>query len=345
MTNKKPLISQEILTLAFQRTALNMRIDKTGSIRTSIINAVKIIVPNNSFCIGLDGNTVEMDISRMQVILSNVVKFKDFIRAPFPRMFIENEHFGVLVESMPDGRSRITPVRDGAISSYYSLIDLTQAAVQREGTVKEGSKYAICNQEIRVHGLAGSLEVDAQGEVCFEHAASTFPELVKRFRATARSENLRNALGVMDDGFFYAMFVLTSQTYVAAVIEALLYLNLANIGKHVYKPSKREMPNVPEVLHARYTYHIIDVFKERQDLTSLSQVVDFMRASESLDSTEQALRRAHLVRGHFKRKGGKLYWWNPFVRNRKNIDTAGISDHGYKLPTVSLAGIDLKDVK
>ena len=47
------------------------------------------------------------------------------------------------------------------------------------------------------------------------------------------------------------------------------------------------------------------------------------------DSEVSSDRRAHLVRGHFKNKNGKLFWWNSFIRNRNSALTDGTIVHDY----------------
>jgi len=107
------------------------------------------------------------------------------------------------------------------------------------------------------------------------------------------------------------------------IMQTLMFLNTSNIVPTPYQPSKRENSMVPKPFLPFYEYKILDIFRERKQYVSLEDAVTSMH--------DFSTRRAHMVRGHFKRKNGKLFWWNPFMRNRKNLQTEGFVDKGYKL--------------
>lgn len=108
------------------------------------------------------------------------------------------------------------------------------------------------------------------------------------------------------------------------VLELLVYLNVSNITHVLYRPSRRELGKIPQVFKPFFEYRVVDIYRERKSFKSLEDVEGFIN-----DSNGSAERRAHLVRGHFKNKNGKLFWWNSFMRNRKNIHTEGMIVHDY----------------
>lgn len=115
--------------------------------------------------------------------------------------------------------------------------------------------------------------------------------------------------------------------HICMAMECLLYTNIANTRIPVYSPNKRELKAVPKPFHPRYSYRVINIFRDRKEYHSLDDVGSLWDRSDA----EVQQRRAHLVRGHFKRKNGKLFWWNAFMRNHKNLDTLGGVDKDYQL--------------
>ncbi len=109
--------------------------------------------------------------------------------------------------------------------------------------------------------------------------------------------------------------------------EALLFMNLSNVRIHNYVPTKKENVMVPKPIQGFYEYKILDVFRERKRYVSLEEIKEGMAAAQE-SATD---RRAHVVRGHFKEKGEKLFWWSSFMRCRKNAETIGVIEKGYRL--------------
>ncbi len=110
------------------------------------------------------------------------------------------------------------------------------------------------------------------------------------------------------------------------LLEVLLFLNTKNVTTHHYTPSKKENSLVPKPLLPFYTYHIIDIFRDKKVYMKLSEVLDFINAENS----DSSYRRACIVRGHFKTRSTGIFWWSDFVRNKKNIDK-GFVDKDYRL--------------
>lgn len=109
--------------------------------------------------------------------------------------------------------------------------------------------------------------------------------------------------------------------------EVLLFLNASNSRITKYQVKKKEMPKAPKPFLPKYEYRILDLYRTKTEYQSLEEVEEFLTPSDKV----KLQRRAHLVRGHFKTRNGKLFWWNAFLRNRKNIDSMGVVDKDYQL--------------
>lgn len=117
------------------------------------------------------------------------------------------------------------------------------------------------------------------------------------------------------------------RTFVVVVCEILLFLNVKNTTIQKYIPTKKENSVIPKKMLPFYEYCILDVFRDRPIYTSLKSIEEDLSISDS----EKIHRRAHLVTGHFKTLKTGLFWWNSFVRCRKNKDTIGSVDKDYRL--------------
>lgn len=111
------------------------------------------------------------------------------------------------------------------------------------------------------------------------------------------------------------------------VYEILLFFNTKNITRHVYTPQKKEMGAVPRVLHPSYVYRVLDVYRDRKEFTSMADIKEFLNPPDHVILA----RRAGLVRGHFKERTTGVFWWDMFVRNKKNAETVGVVDKDYSL--------------
>lgn len=109
--------------------------------------------------------------------------------------------------------------------------------------------------------------------------------------------------------------------------EILLFLNITNVNVHHYVPTKRENDMVAKTLQPKFSYRILDVYRERTRYASLYEIFGHL----FIDKEETAKRRAHLVRGHFKQKNGRLFWWNSFLRCRTNKEVVGMVEKDYRL--------------
>lgn len=110
------------------------------------------------------------------------------------------------------------------------------------------------------------------------------------------------------------------------ILQILVFMNTKNVIKHEYKHTKKESSLIPKPLLPFYSYHILDIFREKKVFDGLENIKDFINS----DKTNTEERRACIVRGHFKNRSTGIFWWSDFVRNKKNIDK-GFVDKDYKL--------------
>jgi hypothetical protein len=109
--------------------------------------------------------------------------------------------------------------------------------------------------------------------------------------------------------------------------EILLFLNISNVNIHHYIPTRKENEMMAKTLQTKFTYRVLDVYREKKQYVSLLDIFDHL----FIDKEETVKRRAHLVRGHFKQKNGRLFWWNSFLRCRTNKEVVGMVDKDYRL--------------
>lgn len=108
-------------------------------------------------------------------------------------------------------------------------------------------------------------------------------------------------------------------------MEILLFINVQNI-KHVkYVPTKKENAMVPKPLQPKYTYHVLDLFKQKKVYASLEDIKEDLCKPRNAT----ALRRTVLVRGHFKKRKTGIFFWDHYTRNKHNAETHGIVDKDY----------------
>jgi carotenoid cleavage dioxygenase-like enzyme len=120
--------------------------------------------------------------------------------------------------------------------------------------------------------------------------------------------------------------VQTAKVLTWLVCETLTFLNCKNVARHHYVPKKSENADLPAVLLPKFTYHVLDVFRERKEYVSMEEIRDHLWAPRTNRQS-----RATLVRGHFKNIRGTLWWWNAHMRNKKNATTVGVVVKDYNL--------------
>lgn len=107
-------------------------------------------------------------------------------------------------------------------------------------------------------------------------------------------------------------------------LHLLLFINARNFKTAEYKCTKKDSPKAAKPILDKYVYRILNIRQEKKTYTSLKATLE-----DLMNPVDKVERRAHFVTGHFKRIKGKLYWWNLFLRNAKNVDTVGFVDKEY----------------
>lgn len=291
------LLSQLILRNKSSIVSDNQNISTAALLeyRSKILNAVKFIIPNSFFKINLDmPNEAFSDITQWSDFLTeknydykltkpkNSDLYSEFIKTPFPLMFIENENIGFLLETKGD----------------VVLVTPFGAQVSKNKIVSDGCEYYF---KLNSEGMKS------------EFTDRTMTYLASSTIRKAPPEVRRLPLhDFMSSAYFNAAVetqVTLSIIYHTVLCETLLFMNLKNppIVKYVF--SKVERKYSPKSIPNTYTYNILDIFKANTEYHSLEDVSSFIRNNSHS--------KVQLVRGHFKRKFGQLFWWNTFVRNRK----------------------------
>lgn len=240
----------------------------------------------------------------LETVEKNLVVNADFLALPYPKMFIENGRFGVLIEADPLD-PYMWKVRNFApfyVSGGYFRVDVRKSLrVERGSVYLENADY----YNVQERRPMASVRNGEHTEVSRSTMAA------KKMTEKAMNEFLGDEV----TGLLVGMFV-------------VFFTNMSNVRIHTYRMRKGEISKaIPNSLLPKYEYRVLDLFRERESLESFDDVKAFASGS----SRAVRDRRAHLVRGHFKRKGGKLFWWNAHVRNRHNADTVGVVEKDYRV--------------
>ena len=139
-----------------------------------------------------------------------------------------------------------------------------------------------------------------------------FTGVMERYRANPEDAGLGTTRKGIAENAALSLF------YQWIVAETLMLINARNVKRISYTPSRREMGSIPKVLQKSVTYRVMDLFRERTEYVSLEDVSDQLWKPHEGKKT-----RAHMVRGHFKKKKNGLFWWNAFMRCRKNLEEVG----------------------
>lgn len=270
--------------------------------------ATKIIVP-------IEIMHLEMEYMERMALLygenwtnDSIVKKKDqyidFVRMPFNSILLENESGALYV------RKEMTshPNRD----NHYPIIVTHIAPTGFVSPIHVGLVLPEDSDEMFTHcTLVPNEARDALTEVYLRSILKKYP------KATLEEQ------GEMIDEVRTAFQDVTVYT----VLEVLLFMNVRNVEQVIYKLARKEKEGIQKSLLPFYEYRVLDIYKTRKEYKSLATLLEDVGKS-----TKQAThRRTHLVRGHFKNIHGKLFWWNPFMRNKSNILTHGVVEKDYRL--------------
>jgi hypothetical protein len=284
-----------------------------ADIRTKVINARKFIVGREMVnIIGAGGKQMEVlwgligdgkttlkeasDTTVGNAFTDRLVMYIKHARPPFPSMLVESDKGLILIEQAPS--------EDGKESVAFKTLSITGEGRCMPYWVYSGVVFSVFD---------GKEDVPFRDKLRYHFFESTENgcALAEGDLPDSTSDNLYSL------GFAQVMMVM----------ECMLFANVANTRTPVYNPTKRELKAIPKVLQPRFTYRVLDIFRDRKEYQSMEDVESlFNRSEESVQH-----RRAHLVRGHFKTIRGKLYWWNTFMRNRKNLESHGVVEKDYQL--------------
>lgn len=281
-----------------------------SAFRKQVMMATKVIVPVEIMHLKMDY------MNRMNLIYGlgwdqETIKKKndqylDFARLPFDSILLEN-HTGALFVRKETAKHPSHDIHCPIVVSHITnsgyISESHIGMVLDTGGVSPN--YSLCT--LISHGVRDELTQRAFDQIVKDKIPfKTEADLIEMI------EELRDAFQNM-----------TAST----VLEVLLFMNVRNIEQTIYKMSHRERQGFQKSVLPFYEYRILDIYKTRKEYKSLTTVGEGAGTS----GREAVERRAHLVRGHFKKKKDKLYWWNPFMRNRKNITTHGIVEKDYQL--------------
>lgn len=133
-------------------------------------------------------------------------------------------------------------------------------------------------------------------------------------------------LPVGGERFNYVDYLKDENRYfVLYLLELLLFLNTRNTVVQEYFPTKRELKRILPVNVDKYVYRVIDIYRDKPVYKSLKEIEEGTVVSNEVSQQ----RRAHMVKGHFKKKKSGLFWWSSFLRCRNNANTKGIVKADY----------------
>jgi len=283
-----------------------------NQLRIRIMGAKKIIVPENFMNLSTQ---VIGEISPLIEVFAKEDAARDkrmelqheyASKLPFSSVFIENSSGGILLEEDPHEENAFIMhvVYSDSRNEYMKLIAGHSKLLKNYHVPKKNMVVSALIELRFVKGTTG----DSSGEMVYR---KIYGDYTKHPELAGTLEQLEERASIL----------------LVAAREILLYLNVSNVASVKYTPSKKELGMVPKNFQSLYEYHILDIYREEKQYTSISDIERGFREAASLRNEH----RAHMVRGHFKRKKNGLFWWNPFMRCRSNRDTVGLIEKDYRL--------------
>uniref|UniRef100_A0AAU7PFR8 Uncharacterized protein n=1 Tax=Burkholderia phage vB_BgluM-SURPRISE13 TaxID=3159457 RepID=A0AAU7PFR8_9VIRU len=355
------LISQQVVTKTGFIKSMSNQISKENLalIRKYIVQAVKFVIPyelinsepyNDQFemiyGMKMDAN---MDIEKMNSRFSD---YREHCRLPFPICVFENESILILcvqrsLNKVKGERENAKAYRDEEIAPNLNS-DLRIFDVFTVG--KDGFVYPKCSNIDNRYAMALAIHEELNLPICFTGVAEGSPddvvqaaignikaanfmvlseqEMLALRGARKMSHRLPNA--DYSQSPQYAQYVTTARHWSNSdyyqVNEILRYLNCANAPVRRYTPTQKEASGIPVRQLPFYTYRVLTLVKVNKEFESMEEV-----KAASSKHKYHIERRASFVRGHVKIRNGKPFWWNPHLRNKKNIDTLGFVDKDYRV--------------
>lgn len=299
-------------------------------LRRRVLNSTKYIIPNYIMRVVVSDPGTLMS-AREDTFetrgMERIAELRDFVRLPFPSIFLENSTTGVLLEQVSERIFDMTYCflgMDGYSEAITTRIDTSILDSSGETLAGVTKVYFDFNEHECLDFVDGEMRLsegflkreynsyvvgDKNGGRPYQfHTIMDDPEEVEKH---IRLQYLDHA-----DEFIYPS------------IELLLMLNVTNSEQQRYRVSRKEaaLYNVTPGFLSKYEYRILDLDRRQPVIRCMNDVMDFMDSGRG--SRE---RRAHLVAGHFKNRRGKLYWWRFHERCSRNKDTLGFVEKDYRV--------------
>lgn len=322
-------------------------------LQQKLINSTKVLISRDILDFDIEteevfngGLLVKNNIKNMDSVVEILSKFdeiRSFLKLPFESIFIEGEHIGFLIEQHSDGMIEILPYVDtwpNAIPPISFACDPNRIQI---GTVflseLNRNSLTIEQYEIRDYTTKSKIKLftSEEGAVVEKGIIPLISMMGAYFNRYDEKTKEYLAINCNDpkevEDTLIRMFIdFVNYNIVMLVpfaIQALLLLNITNKEFVSYKLTKNEATkiNLAKCLIPKFEYRILDVRRNIKVFNNYEEVKKFI---ESKTPPNKDI-RAHVVRGHFKKRGDKLFWWKPFIRNLKNKDTVGYVDKSYRI--------------
>jgi hypothetical protein len=99
------------------------------------------------------------------------------------------------------------------------------------------------------------------------------------------------------------------------ITEGLAVLSTANLDAHMYLLSRKEASKIPQVLRSNYAYHVVDLYRLANEVTSLDGLMNLMNMT-NLDYVAKI--RDHIGTSRLRRFKDQLFWWHGALRKTNN---------------------------
>lgn len=310
------LISQRIATdPKFLRVSLADSLalidGSVSSFRRKIMMSTKVIVPVEIMSVGSEyGEQMGLlfgknwqDTEEGSVVDRKIDQYLDFAKMPFDSLLFEN------------GTGALFVRKESHLPEYEGDTPVVITHITHTGFVSPVHVVAMFDNT----GGSSITHCVMVAEELRPCVTAIYTKDIERRYPGASLELQQELIKEVRDAF--------QQMTLYTVLEVLLFMNVRNIEQVIYRLNRRERLKIQKSILPFYEYRILNIYRERREYKSLEVLADQFNRTKC----ESINRRAHLVRGHFKRIRGKLFWWNPFMRNAKNITTAGVVEKDYHL--------------
>lgn len=324
------LISQRIQSNPnFLTSIVKKPLISVAEVKTKILNSIKILIGNDLMEFDKWAEIPNERIHGKKLSNDQLHEKKElylqFGRLPYPLMFVENETGGLLIE-----RRRLSDAD-------------TMAALAHRLSTGSNEQYDTMITLINKNGLIEPARFLIRTDSCKDYPSDFYSSLPTNTNVYVNLSELMQYSSIIDMGKpasemtqdedeiwqqqFNQYLLGMAGIFGMLLFEILLFMNATNTELVSYKASKNELKNIPKVLHPKYEYKILDIYRTKKQYVNMDDVLVSINRPEH----ERQVRRAHLVRGHFCTRGDKLYWRRPHMRNRKNLEDVGFVDKDYSL--------------